>query len=177
MVRMVFGLKRAYQRSLRFVRETLKDRGITPARFDMLMAVWPRGGVWQSQVRKMLGVTRATASEMMIALEKLGFVKRVRDPDDKRQLRVVITKEREIDMHEFVDAAYESGAAEELVGTALFHGCHSAEDLPTLSRSCACFGAESWLDAFLRRVRDNLGDAASLAYALPADPEPILLAL
>ncbi len=76
MVRMVFGLKRAFQRSLRWVRETLKTRGITPARFDMLMAVWPNGGIWQSQVRKMLGVTENQVNIKATTTEHLGFIGR-----------------------------------------------------------------------------------------------------
>ena len=167
MNRMVFGLKRGFQRSLRWVRRTFQRFGITPARFDMLMAIWPRAGVWQSEVRTILGVNRATTSQMMRALVKLGLVRRTRDPDDKRQLRVAIALERARDVKRYADAAYASGESKDLIAYALDDECHDPDDPGSPKDDCTCLRYEIHLYRLLHRLRENLDDPASLDYALP----------
>jgi DNA-binding MarR family transcriptional regulator len=74
-----FGLKRVHQRLLGVSRELLVGTGLTPARFDLLRIVEAhRWGVGQQKVVVLLGVSAATVSRMVSALETLGFVTRER---------------------------------------------------------------------------------------------------
>jgi DNA-binding MarR family transcriptional regulator len=90
-----FGLKRAYLGTQRGIREPLRKMGLTPARHDMLatlrkfaLQVPP---LRQREVRTSLGVSGPTVSRMLKALEKLGLVRREKDPEDRRHRLVRIT--------------------------------------------------------------------------------------
>jgi DNA-binding MarR family transcriptional regulator len=89
-----FGLKRAHHGALRITRDVLARMGLTAARFDMLYALQSqrRAGMLQSEVRRILGVCRATASRMLASLEELGLVKREPYPHDRRQRLVLLTE-------------------------------------------------------------------------------------
>lgn len=87
-----FSIKRAHHRILRFARGMLHPFAITPARLDMLQAIHRSLEVpTQSEVARMLGVTRQTVSEMLDALEALGLVVRIDDDVDRRRTLVVLT--------------------------------------------------------------------------------------
>jgi DNA-binding MarR family transcriptional regulator len=92
-------MKRAFQASLRVIRRPLESFGLTAARFDMLWCIHQADTgedeypVYQSHVRKKLGVTAATVTRMMKSLEALGLVRRERDIFDRRQIVVSLTRE------------------------------------------------------------------------------------
>lgn len=88
-----FGLKRAFQSTLRLTRREFVALEITAARFDMLTAI-SRGyqrSCPQRDLRGWLGVTAATISRMLRSLEKLGYVTRERSSSDRRQHIVRLT--------------------------------------------------------------------------------------
>jgi DNA-binding MarR family transcriptional regulator len=80
-----FGLKRAFQATLKVNRPLLHRHGVTPARFDLLYTVHERSTVRQSEVRKTLGVARPTVSRMVRSLEKLGLLLRSFDSDARQK--------------------------------------------------------------------------------------------
>jgi DNA-binding MarR family transcriptional regulator len=95
----LFSLKRADQSSRRLQRRLLNPFGITPARYDLLFVIFQhhvhRRSSWmfQSRIRKELGVTAPTASVMTRELAALGLVTRRRQRfGDKRQVIVTLTK-------------------------------------------------------------------------------------
>src|SRR6478735_1623545 len=78
-----FGVKRVHLLNLSFSRELLRDfHAVTPARFDMLRIVHVHDvegvSVPQANIRELLGVSGATVSRMLKALEGLGYVVRER---------------------------------------------------------------------------------------------------
>ena len=80
-----FGVKRGYYATLRYSWKQLARFGITPARFDVLRVIYDReDGVAQDYLRGMMCVARSTMSRMMLALVRLGWVKRKREPYDGR---------------------------------------------------------------------------------------------
>ncbi len=92
---MFLAVKQAHLAVNVFARRLLKAVGLTPARFDLLTLLSDRGveGDWtQSEVREVLGVARSTLSEMLDAVEELGWVKRERNPFDRRTWFVSLTK-------------------------------------------------------------------------------------
>ena len=72
-----FTFKRINHRLLAFARPFAKFFATTPARYDMLVRIDDSRGIFQAWLSIELGVTRATVSRMLIALERLGLVKRV----------------------------------------------------------------------------------------------------
>ena len=91
----LFGLKRAFQASIRMTRPIIAAHGLTAARFDMLYLI--KGpyrrlydpGVKQSDLRRALGVTAPTVSRMLRSLEKLGLVTRARPSCGDTRQRIV----------------------------------------------------------------------------------------
>ena len=92
-----FGFKRAFHSTLRVSRIDFKEIQLTPARMDALYAIdqerRSKGLVWQSVLRHILGYSaRSTLTEMLRALEELGWVRRKRSKRDARQREVELTK-------------------------------------------------------------------------------------
>ena len=69
-----FAFKRAHHAALNFARPILRKFSLTPARFDIIVAatIDPT----QAGVRRLLGLGRATISEMLGRLEELGIITR-----------------------------------------------------------------------------------------------------
>jgi DNA-binding MarR family transcriptional regulator len=86
MHQMFFGVKRVHLLNLRLSRLLLRDfwefDSVTPARFDMLRIVHVYDvegvSVAQGSIRELLGVSGATVSRMLKALEGLGYIVRER---------------------------------------------------------------------------------------------------
>ena len=94
-----FGTKRAFHAFLKVTRDPLEALadGLTAARFDMMYVIWKGGGalewggLWQSRLRKVLGVCGPVVSRMLRSLELLGWVVRRRSQEDRRQVEVSLT--------------------------------------------------------------------------------------
>jgi len=69
-----FAFKRSHHAALNFARPILRRFNLTPARFDIIVAatIDPT----QAGVRRLLGLGRATISEMLGRLEELGIITR-----------------------------------------------------------------------------------------------------
>lgn len=97
-----FALKRSFHAALRVTRGVAAAFGLTPARADMLYAIFRvrvagyegaagRGSLTQRELRRELGVSAPTVSRMVRSLEALGFVKRCRSIHDGRTLDICLT--------------------------------------------------------------------------------------
>jgi DNA-binding MarR family transcriptional regulator len=90
----LFGVKRAHLANNRWALLTLREFGITPARFDLMRLIYDRNFRWaQSELRLRLGVARATISRMVRSLVKLGWIERERNAVDRRTFDCVLTYE------------------------------------------------------------------------------------
>jgi DNA-binding MarR family transcriptional regulator len=89
----LFSLKRVHQRFLLRSRDLIASFGITPARFDMLHAIDQSYAqrIYQSSLRRALGVTAATVSRMAKSLEELGLIARARCLFDRRQIVITLS--------------------------------------------------------------------------------------
>jgi DNA-binding MarR family transcriptional regulator len=89
-----FGMKRGHLAVNAWALGRLKEFGITPARFDLMRMIYFRNYRWaQSELRRALGVARATISVMVRALVKLGWITREVNPFDRRTLDCLLTYE------------------------------------------------------------------------------------
>ncbi|MDP9149898.1 MAG: MarR family winged helix-turn-helix transcriptional regulator [Myxococcota bacterium] len=152
-----FGAKRAFQASLRIMRPWFSRLGLTAARFDMLTAIWRHPcGVFQRELRKMLGVTAPTISRMLRSLEDLGLIRRERGMRDRRLRHIALT---DAGLALIVRATYvfiDSGAAQLAVDCALTND--RAHDV---SR---CFVEMEHAEAMLAALRAGFRDIARLHY-------------
>jgi DNA-binding MarR family transcriptional regulator len=90
---LTFGMKRMFLRSIAITREYTKEHHLTPARFDMMVAIRRgTGGIVQRIVRYQLHVSSPTVSRLMASLEKLGYIRRRKYPPDRRHRWVTLTE-------------------------------------------------------------------------------------
>lgn len=123
-----FSFKRAHHAGLRFTRSVLLEFGLTPARFDMLTAV--DAARTQSGVQRLLGLARATISEMLQRLEELGLVRRWKSGRTKT---VLLTEEGRDRFRRACDACLHSGDVPVAVDAVLTEFDATVD--PTLVRS------------------------------------------
>jgi DNA-binding MarR family transcriptional regulator len=157
-----FGLKRAWQSSLRISRQAFAALGLTAARFDLLYALeyYERCTgleLLQSELRRELGVSRTTVSRMVASLEALGLVKRARATwVDGRTWLVRLTRRGRARIKMGIRRLVRSGAAELVVDTALAGSRWYDEG--------RAFAAMEWFESFVRGIRRRFGDFATLHY-------------
>jgi len=158
----LFSMKRAFHKSTWLGRAVLAGYELTPSRFDVLYLLHktPRPHLWQSIIRKALGVTAATASVMLRALVRLGLVRRQKSEDDKRQLEVSLTAQGR-DLIARADAAVRTkGTIDYLVKRiASAQWWNKGEAFEDVDR----------LENMLRFVRARLADRACLTYGAHPD--------
>ena len=159
-----FGTKRAFHGFLRVTRKPFAWLGLTAARFDMMSALYgPDGpienrlGLYQSKLRRILGVSASVVSRMVRALEKLGWVKRQRmcDPGrDRRQIHLELTEAGEKCIRKARRIMLRSVLR--IVYVAICFGFHR----DPVTRFCHM----DQLESFLRGLRSEFGDKATLYY-------------
>jgi DNA-binding MarR family transcriptional regulator len=127
----LFTLRRTAQQADNAVSEWMAGTVGSPARYHILMALWTAKGkgIPHKEIVEAMGVTRATVSGLMAALEHEGFVKSTADRKDRRKLiarltakgEAVIKKAFEVNMGRF-RAVFASLSPAELTSlTALLH--------------------------------------------------------
>lgn len=75
-----FAVKRAHLRTVHHLQRCVKRFGLTPARYDMMVAIAMRVAPLQRDLWRLFDVSRTTVSRMLRALEELGLVCRHRQP-------------------------------------------------------------------------------------------------
>lgn len=109
--------------------------GITPAQSNVLMALFQaRGPLTARAVTRRLGLSEATISRFVKALEAAGWVARQRDPDDARAMLIEATDKARAALPRFI-----------------------AVSNTLLDRAFAGFSRDEieWLGAAVARVTDN----------------------
>ena len=155
------GSKQFFLGTIRLTSRLLAKFGITPARYNMLYAILSgEGGVAQYKLRSLLGVSSPTISRMLKSLEKLGFVIRTPHPRNRRHRWVTATTSGLLRLRaataDIVEDTSLDAITEELVNPEPGNHRVGAETIAAA-------------DSFLTRVRERLGDAATLRF--PYDGE------
>ena len=119
----LFGFKRAHHATLRITRPILAEYGLTPARLDLLQVLRCRElayiQLFQTGIRRILGVSAPTVCRMLQALERLGLVTRRRDSRDLRQRRVSLTDRARVLLRKVLQTHVEDGSMVKRVHQAL----------------------------------------------------------
>ena len=130
-LRTVFTLRATAQHVDNAISEWMAGSVGSVARYQILMALWASKGkgIPHKHIVEAMGVTRATVSGLMAALERDGLVKSQVDGEDRRKLiarltakgEAVIKKQHKLNLVKF-RAVFTSFTSEELSSlTALLH--------------------------------------------------------
>ena len=90
-------LRRAVQRAEEQFQLATGESGLTPSQYFILLTIKNAEGLSQKQIVEMTGVDRSTMTGSIRRLQKKGFIKRRKKPDDHRAYELRLTAEgREI---------------------------------------------------------------------------------
>ena len=139
-LRTVFTLRATAQHVDNAISQWMAGSVGSVARYQILMALWASKGkgIPHKHIVEAMGVTRATVSGLMAALERDGLVKSQVDGEDRRKLiarltakgEAVIKKQHELNLVKF-RAVFSSLTSEELSSlTALLHRFREAFAVP-----------------------------------------------
>ena len=87
-----FLLSRAAQAAQRHLRALLEPYGITPAQYLILECLWLRDGLAPKTLVDLLKFDSATLTGLIDRLERAELVRRERDTEDRRALKVQLTE-------------------------------------------------------------------------------------
>jgi DNA-binding MarR family transcriptional regulator len=82
-----------FQKSRRLSEETLKPLRITFPQFGALLHLSFRDNVTQTELSEIMDTDTTTIMVICDSLEKKGFLKRIKDPSDRRVNRLILTEE------------------------------------------------------------------------------------
>ena len=80
---------------MELARNPLRSIGISPPQFALIDWIARRPGATLGEIAAALGVTPPTISVALRRLEELKFVRKSRDPQDRRNIRVYLTTKGE----------------------------------------------------------------------------------
>lgn len=132
-----FLIAKIHQHGGRIFARMLRARGIrlNPGQGRIMFALWQFGSMPIQELATRTSLTKSTLTSMLDGLERLGHLRRVADPDDRRRIIIQLTAG-----HRSLHALYEKVSAEM---TSLFYDGFS----------------EAAIDRFeqdLQRILDNL---------------------
>ena len=85
----LYGAAHAFTRAYKPLLEPL---GLTYPQYIVLMALWEKDGATVKAIGEMLGLDSGTPSPLLRRLEQAGRLKKRRDENDERQVRIYLTE-------------------------------------------------------------------------------------
>jgi DNA-binding MarR family transcriptional regulator len=82
-----------YQKSRRLSEETLKTLRITFPQFGVLLRLSFQDNITQKELSDIMDTDTTTIMVICDSLQKKGFLKRMKDPSDRRVNRLILTEE------------------------------------------------------------------------------------
>jgi DNA-binding MarR family transcriptional regulator len=98
---LVARLRGVIPRLARQFNETSTGEGLTPTQYSVLALVRVRGPLGLTELTELEGLNPTMLSRIVKALDELGLVRRLPDPNDLRAARVEVTRQGE-QVHERV---------------------------------------------------------------------------
>lgn len=85
-------LRRAHMAFSRAFRHELAKVDVSFGQFVHLQKLWENDGPTQAELSRAVGIETASSTTILDELERLGFVRRVRNPKDRRKINVYLTE-------------------------------------------------------------------------------------
>lgn len=92
---LVARLRAVIPRLARVLNETSTGEGLTPTQYSVLALVRVRGPLGLAELTDLEGLNPTMLSRIVKALDELGLIRRMADPDDLRAARLAVTPEGE----------------------------------------------------------------------------------
>ena len=76
----------------RYLQSKIEPYGVTLGMWYFFRALWARDGMTQRELSLLIGTKDPTTLSAIITMEKAGFIKRVRNEDDRRKINIFLTE-------------------------------------------------------------------------------------
>ena len=83
-----FGLVRAFRAVNRAHNRALRPLGLSAEQAHILIVLWLDGPMKVGELQRLLALSSATLTGAIDRMEKVGLVRRIPDPDDRRAFRL-----------------------------------------------------------------------------------------
>lgn len=80
-----------HRHAMIYMDRELAALGLGRSTFLFMVTLFHDDGMRQEELTRELGINKGTTTRAVSKLEKLGYVRRERDPDDQRAYRVILT--------------------------------------------------------------------------------------
>lgn len=90
--RLSYLLAKTHQRQLDLFVAHTRSLSVSGREYVMLLALEAHNGLWQSDIAELLSIDRTTVTYLVDALEKRGWLRRERDPADRRAHVIRLTQ-------------------------------------------------------------------------------------
>lgn len=103
----------------RLYRVKIARHGLTHTQFFLLIALYEGDGLSMSELAQRIAVDKPTMTGLLDRMERDGFIRRERDPEDRRTWRVYLTEKAKAlkgvltEIYEEVNGLFLSGLTEE----------------------------------------------------------------
>jgi len=88
-----FLLTKTQQKVFQYFKASLAEFDVTPVQYGVLACLWHEDSQTPKQIAASLSLDGSTITGILDRMEKKGLVKRMPDPNDRRALRVILTKQ------------------------------------------------------------------------------------
>lgn len=76
----------------RYLQSKIEPYGVTLGMWYFFRALWARDGMTQRELSLLIGTKEPTTLSAIIAMEKAGFIKRVRNEGDRRKINIYLSE-------------------------------------------------------------------------------------
>jgi DNA-binding MarR family transcriptional regulator len=90
-----YFVRETHKAMMRRLAEELTAQGIAPKHYYYLRALYEENGITQIELGERVGMNRATVTRVVDTMVRSGLVRRIRNPDDRRKINIVLTPRAE----------------------------------------------------------------------------------
>lgn len=102
-----YAIRRAQLVVFDHFQAALNDYHITPQRFSVLVIIAENPGLTQTRLAEILGIARSGAMTIIRALEEMGYVEQETNDDDRRSVRIWISRKGSAALHKLIEKVRE----------------------------------------------------------------------
>jgi len=100
-----FKLSKVMRKVQRYYENNLSSFGITPVQFYVLSALWENDGIKFKDLARSINMDGSTLTGILDRMERLDYVERRDDPEDRRSLLIFLKEKAKNNQREIISLA------------------------------------------------------------------------
>jgi len=87
-----YQIRQAHRLLQRYLQQKIEPYGVTPGMWYFLRALWHQDGMTQRELSLVVGTMEPTTLAAINSMERSGFVRRVKNTEDRRKINIFLTR-------------------------------------------------------------------------------------